>query len=84
MRKMPKKLIENSKLRPKTTRTTTLQKYLEFLDDWEAVKDVEQPPIEHTPVLSHSLITPKYLSAHFGLHWLMEKLTKVNKFSSPM
>ena len=83
MRKMPKKLIENSRLRPKTT-TTMLQKYLEFLDDWAAVKDVEQPPIEHTPVHSHSPITPKYSFAHFGLHWLMEKLTKVKTFSSPM
>ena len=38
-------------------------KHLKFLDEWTAMKDVEQQPIEHTPVRSYSLISPNYSTA---------------------
>ena len=63
MRKMSKKLIEKFKFKMKDDEEFSLKTYLEFLGECVAVKDVEQQPIEHTPVRPDSLITPKYSSA---------------------
>ena len=41
MRKMPKKLIKKFKFKIKDDEEFSLQQYLEFLDEWEAAKDVE-------------------------------------------